>query len=202
MKLSRMNLKRFLLTALAIDAIIFTIGCSASWTQEASSILALLGPAISSALEILAAFGLGISPAVAQGIASWGADAQTALTQVASLITQYNTAEASAQPGILGSIQTLLTTVSDNLAALLPTIKITDPKTQAKVMAVFTAVQAEIAALASLIPSIQTASAMAEHTDALLAVATAAKHFKVKSAKQFHESFNKLAADVDPKFKI
>jgi hypothetical protein len=202
MKLSRMNLKRFLLTALTIDALIFLVGCTTSWVSEASSILALLGPAISAALEILAAFGVGVSPVVAESIAAWGEDAQTALTQVATLITQYQAAEASAQPGILGSIQTLLTTVSDNLAALLPTIKITDPTTQAKVIAVFEAVQAEIAALASLIPSIQTASQMTEHTDALLVVATAAKQFRVKSAKQFKSDFNKLADAFDKKYEV
>ncbi len=202
MQLSRINLKRFLLTAIAIDALIFLVGCTTSWVSEASSILALLGPAISSALEILAAFGLGISPAVAQDIAAWGQTAQTALTQVATLITEYQTAEASAQPGILGQIQTLLATVGDNLAALLPTVKITDPATQAKVIAVFTAVQAEIAALASIIPSITTASTLAEHTDGLLMVATAAKHFKVKSAKQFAADYNKAASALGEQFKI
>ncbi len=196
------NWKRFLFTALVIDALIFLVGCTTSWVSEASSILALLGPAISAALEILSAFGIGLSPNVATQIAAWGQKAQTALTQVATLITQYNTAEATAQPGILAEIQTLLATVADNLATLLPTINITDPATQAKVIAVFNAIQTELAALVALIPSITTASAMTEHVDALFAVATAAKKFKVQSAKQFADDFNKKAGALGKQFQI
>jgi hypothetical protein len=196
------NWKRFLFVAIAIDALLLLTGCGVSWVAEASSIVTLLGPAIASALEILAAFGVGLSPVVAASIAAWGKDTQTALTQVGTLITQYNTAEASAQPGILGEIQSLLSTVSANLAALLPTIRITDPATQAKVIAVFNAVAAEISALVSLIPTLTAVSKMEDHTAALLVVANAASQCKLKSAHNFASDFNKKAGALGKQYEI
>jgi len=196
------NWKRFLLTAIAIDALLLLTGCVTSWVAEANSIVALLGPAISAALEILAAFGVGLSPAVAASIAAWGKDATTALSQVSTLIAQYNTAEAGAQPGILGEIQSLLSTVSANLAALLPTIRITDPATQAKVIAVFNAIAAEIAALVSLLPTLKSASVMEDHTAALLQIATAASQCKLRSAHAFAKDFNDKAGVLGKKYQI
>jgi len=191
---SSFNFKRFLLVALLIDCALLMAGCTTSWVSEASSIVALLGPAISSALEILAAFGVGLSPNVATSVASWGKQAQAALSQVASLINQYNAAEASAQPGILIEIQTLLGTVSTNLSELLPTLHITDAATQAKVVAVFDAIEGELAALVSLIPVVQ--GKVSDHDEAKMLVN------KLKSAKQFKQEFNEKAGALGDQFEI
>lgn len=188
------NFKRFLLVAIAIDLLLFTAGCTTSWVSEASSIVALLGPAISSALEILAAFGVGLSPAVATQVASWGAQAQTALGQISELITQYNSALAAAQPGILAEIQTLITTITNDLNNLLPTLHITDAATQAKVIAVFDAILAELQGLANLMPVIQ--GKVTDHDEAKVLIS------KVKSAKQFAHDFNKKAGALDKRFQI
>lgn len=196
------DLKRFLLLAITIDAVLFLAGCTTSWVTEASSIVTLLGPAIASALEILAAFGVGLSPAIAASITAWGKQAQTALQQVATLINQYNAAAATAKPGILSEIQTLLSTISGDLATLLPTLHVTDPATQAKIIAVFNAVAGELAALVILIPSLKSASALEDHTAALLQIAKAAHAAHVKSAQQFASDFNKKAGALGPQYKI
>ena len=121
---------------------------------------------------------------------AWGDDVSTAITQIDALIAQYEQAEASAQPGILGQITSILTTLSDNLAALLPTIHITDPATQAKVIAIFDTIADEIEALINLLPTVTSASKMLDHNEALLQVATAAKQFHVLSARAFKSKLN------------
>jgi hypothetical protein len=196
------NLKRFLLVAIAIDALLFLAACDASWVSEAQSILTLLGPAISAVLEILSAFGMGLSPAVAADFTSWEQQAQVGLSQVGTLISQYNAAEASAKPGILSEIQTLIQTISNNLNTILPTLHVEDAGTQAKITAVFTAILAELQGLAALIPAVQVASAMEDQTAALEYMAGAAKKAGLKSAKQFADDFNRKAGAFGKQFRI
>jgi hypothetical protein len=184
------NLQRFLLTAIAIDSLVFLAGCDTSWITEFSSILAVIGPAIAAVAEILQATGVNIPANVLAAIISWANDASMAITQIQSLITQYEAADATAKPGILGQIQSLLSTVSANLTALLPTIHITDPATQAKVIEIFDTIADEIEALINLLPTVTAASTMADEHAALLKVATAAQQFNVKSAKAFKKLVN------------
>lgn len=188
------NLKRFLLVAIAIDLMLFTVGCSANWVSEASGIVALLGPAISSALEILAAFGLGLSPAVAKDISNWAGQAQTALGQIGQLITQYNSALATAQPGILAEIQALITTITNDLDTLLPTVHITDPATEAKVTAVFDAILGELKGLTNLLPVLKGEVADHDMVKELID--------RVQTAKQFKHTFNAAAGALDKRYQI
>lgn len=196
------NVKRFLLVAIAIDMCLLLSGCTASWVGEASSIVALLGPAISAALEILAAFGLGIPSAVATAFTTWEQTAQTALSQIATLINQYNAAAATAKPGILTQIQTLVTAVSNDLTTLLPTLHITDPATQAKVIAVFDAILGELKGLIALVPAVQAAVAMPDHVEAMAHIANAAKVAKLKSADQFKADFNRKAGALGKQYQL
>ena len=184
------NLRRFLMTAIAIDCLLLLAGCETSWIQEFSSILAVIGPAVAIAVEILKSAGVNIPATVVAAIVAWSDDVATGITQIQTLITQYEAAEASAQPGILGQITSILTTLSNNLAALLPTIHITDPATQAKVIAIFDTIADEIEALINLLPTVTSASKMLDHNEALLQVATAAKQFHVLSAKAFRNKLN------------
>jgi len=177
-----------------LDLLALMCGCSTAWTQEASNIIALLVPAIQSALAILAAFGLGISPSVLTAVNKWATDAESGLAQVKSLIEQYNAAEATAQPGILTEIQTLLGVISSNLAAILPTIQVTDPSTQAKILAVIEAISSEISALLNLVPAIQGQVTSTEELKALMGA--------LKSPKQFKEAYNKAAGVFGESYQI
>src|ERR1700756_5242951 len=107
--------------------------CTTAWTQEAVSIINLLVPAIEAALGILAAFGVakGLSPKVMDDVRKWAGEATSDLqTVIKPLIEQYNSAEASARPGILNDIQAALGVISSNLSSLLPAIHVTDAQTQ------------------------------------------------------------------------
>lgn len=182
---------------------LFVAACSTSWVQEAQSIVQLLIPAVEAALGILAAAGLGLPATVVQGVQSWGAQAQGALTQVASLIQQYNSVEASAQPGVLIEIQNVLGVVTQNLNQLLPTIKVTNPSTQAKVEAVVQAIADEMTALVNLIPAVQSATASGASAHDQLKRIVSDQHFAVlKSAKEFKEQFNKAATQFGSQYAI
>lgn len=157
-------------------------GCTAAWTTEASNIVKLLVPAIESALAIMAAFGVGLSPNVLQSVQSWANQATADLGQVATLIDQYDAAEATAQPGLLTEIQTLLSTVTANLQSLLPSIHVTDPSTQAKIMAIIELVSSEMTALIGLVPAISGKVTSHDELKKLMAA--------VKSPKEFRSEFN------------
>jgi len=186
----KFNWTRLLFTAVLVDCLLLLAGCTGIWIQEFSAILAVIGPAVAIAVEKLKSAGVNILATVVAAIVAWSDDVATGITQIEALITQYESAEASAQPGILGQITSILTTLSNNLAALLPTIHITDPATQAKVIAIFDIIADEIEGLINLLPTVTEASAMTDHNDALIKVATAAKQFHVLSAKQFKSKLN------------
>lgn len=168
-------------------------GCSTAWTSEAVNIITLLGPAITSILGILSAFGLGLPPTVMSAVSAWSATAVTGLQQVKALIDQYNTATAAAKPGFLTEIQTALKVIDDNLLALLPTIKVTDPGTQAKILAVVGAFQSELAALIALVPALQGKTGH-EETKRLIA--------DLKTAKEFKKDFNAQVAPFGKQYEI
>jgi hypothetical protein len=172
------------------------IACSTAWTSEASSIISLLVPAIEAALGILAAAGVGLSPNVLTQIQSWATQAQTALAEVKTLITQYNTAEASAQPGILSKIQTLLNTIASNLTAILPTLHVSDPATDAKVQLVIQAIAGEISALIALLPAVQGAVTSSEELKALI------EKSGYKHPKEFRKDFNEKAGAFGKQYEI
>src|SRR5450755_4319407 len=157
--------------------------CTTSWVTEAQNIITLLGPAITSALAILAAFGVGLSPAVATAVGAWSKDAITGLGQVKTMIDQYNAAAATAKPGILTEIQGVLTVIANNLTAILPTIKVTDASTQAKILAVIEAVASEMAALITLVPAVQ----VAEKSGGKMSIMELMKAFEGAHLKLSHE---------------
>jgi hypothetical protein len=167
--------------------------CSTAWVSDASSIIALLGPAIEAATGILTAFGLGLSPDVLAAFQKWAAEAQAALTNVVGpLITQYTTASATAQPGILGDISTALSVISSNLATILPTIKVTNPTRQNQIYAIVMSIANEITALIGLVPALQGKITSGEELEALIT------KLDYKHPKQFKKLFNERVADLGP----
>jgi hypothetical protein len=189
--MKRSTLNRILLLWTLTWVIMLLAGCTTSWVSEATNVIALLGPAISSILAIISAFGLGLSPAVATALQSWSTDAETALQQVATLINQYNAAEATAQPGILVEIQTLLGVISNNLSTILPTIKVENAIVQAKIEAIVEAFQAELSSLIALVPALQAAvEAGGSQHDQLKYLVNHGALGRLKTGQEFKADFN------------
>lgn len=173
----------------------YLAGCSTAWTSEASTIIALLGPAIQAALGILTAFGLGLAPNVMTEFQSWATQTQNALTNVIKpLIDQYNAAEAGAKPGILAEIQAALSVISGGLGKILPTIHVTDPGTQQRITAVITAIADEISALIGLVPALQGNVSTHAELKALMN--------KLKGPDEFKADFNSKTASFGSEYAI
>lgn len=177
---------KVLLALILVITLTFT-ACSTAWISEAEEIVAALIPAATNILSLVAALkGGSISTTDAAMIQSAGTQANTDLQLVATLITSYDAADATAKPGILSQIQAALSSASTNLSAILPALHVTDPKTVAKITAIVGLVQTEIQSLVAIIPIVNpTASA------AMVKLATrqAAKTPPMK-AKDFVKAFN------------
>jgi len=128
-------------------------GCSTAWITEAEEIVAALIPAAANLLALVAALeGKTVSASDLQLIQNAGTQAGADLQLIQSLITEYETADASAQPGILNQIQVAIGTVQSNLNALLGALHIQDAATQAKITAVVGLILSEVQSLAAIVP--------------------------------------------------
>lgn len=141
------------LLAVALCFTMFATGCSTAWISQAEEIIAAVIPATTNIVTLVEALqGKSISAADLQLIQNAGTQANSDLQLISSLITAYNQAEASAQPGILNQIQTVANTVQSNLSALLPALHITDQATQAKITAIVGLVVSEVQSLIAIVP--------------------------------------------------
>lgn len=190
------KLSRFFALFTILWCLMLAVGCAANWISEATNIIQLLVPSITSILSILTAFGVpvGLSAAALAAVQSWANQATAGLQTVGGLIDQYNKAEATAQPGILTEIQTVLSTIVANLSTILPEIHVTDPSSQAKITAVIEAVQAEMQALINLVPAIKSATeSSTDPHEQLKKIASAPAFHELKSAKSYRSDFNSKA---------
>ncbi|MGA7288836.1 MAG: hypothetical protein WBX02_12125 [Terriglobales bacterium] len=191
---------RFLLLYALLNLCLLLCACSTSWVTEAEGIIAALTPAVQGILVLLASLGAAIAPAVISSIQSWGEQAQNDLQNVVlPLIQQYNTAETTAQPGILTEISTAMATIVNGLTSILPSLHIDDPATQLKVQDVVTEVADEMQALLNLIPVIKGATSPADALRALAAHPEVVT--KLKSEKQFKKDYNAKIALCGTQFK-
>jgi hypothetical protein len=191
----RNNVSRFfaLFTLLWLVAV-FCTACSTAWTSEATNIIDLLVPAITSALSILSAFGVGVPLPTVNAVNSWGAQANEALQTVKSLIDQYNQAEANAKPGLLSEIQSALSTIVANAGQVLSEVHINDTKTQAQVVAIFDTVLAELQSLINLVPALKGEVTKHDELKALVA--------QVKTPKEFKNEFNEKVGAFGKQYEI
>jgi hypothetical protein len=176
-----------------LDLCLLMTACG-DWESQASSIITLLGPAIQALVAILAAFGVGVSEEVMTQFNNWAAQAQAALVTIQNLIASYQTAAASAQPGILNEIQAGIQVVFDQLQTILPELHITDPASQAKVTAALSAVSAFIASLIAMLPAV----AAAKDLKAEKALGEKAE----ESKKQFKKDFNEAVGYFGKQYEL
>ncbi len=121
--------------------------------REAEEVVAALIPAATNIIALVAALqGKSVSAADLQTIQNAGTQAGADLQLIQSLITAYQTADATAKPGILNQIQTAIGAVQANLQGLLPALHIQDAATQTKIAAVIGIVLSEVQSLAAIVP--------------------------------------------------
>jgi hypothetical protein len=142
--------------ALILSVVVTLTACSTAWVGQAEEIVAALIPAAANLLALVAALqGKGVSATDLQAIQSAGSQAGADLQLIQSLITQYQKADAAAQPGILNQIESAVGTAQANLNGILPALHIKDAATQAKISAVVGILVAEVQSLAAIVPLVK-----------------------------------------------
>jgi hypothetical protein len=178
--------RSFALALLLCGTMIWT-ACSTSWVSEAEQIVAALVPAVSNVLALVAALqGKSVSAQDLQSIQSAATQAGADLQLIQSLIGQYESADASAKPGLLGQIQSAINTVQTNLKAILPALHIQDAATQAKITAVVGIVLSEVQSLAAIVPLVDSNAG----TQMKAMARTSAKTHPPLKASEFVTSYN------------
>lgn len=173
--------------ALLLAAILLFTACSTAWISEAEQIVAVLVPAAANIVALAAALqGNSVSAADLQTIQNASSQAGADLQLIQSLITAYQKADASAQPGILNQIQAALNTVQSTLNGLLPALHIKDAATQAKITAVVGLVISEIDSLAAILPMVNSSAS----PQMMSAAAKQARKQPPLTANQFAASYN------------
>lgn len=196
---------RFLLLYALFNLALLSTGCSAAWTTQASSIITLLVPAIQAAISILIAFGVGVAPEAMAAIQTWGTQAVDALTNVVKpAIDAYNNAADGAKAALLTQIKAALTSIVSNLQSALADVHVTDPKTQAKVTAIFNVILAFLTSLINLVPVLEAhaggPSIDPEEAHVLIRAVKPSKVFKAEFNAAV-EAFGDEDHDID-KYKI
>jgi hypothetical protein len=163
--------------------------CSTAWIGEAEQIVATLIPATANLVTLVATLqGRNISAADVQTIQNAGAQAGADLQLMQSLITQYQKADASAQPGLLNQIESAMSGVQATLAGLLPALHIKDAATQSKITAMIGVLLSEVQSVAAIVPLVN-----ADTSPEMLTMAT--KQVRKQSpltAKEFVRSYNAI----------
>ena len=175
------------LVAAVLCVTLMWTACSTAWIGEAEQIVAALIPGLANLVTLVATLqGKSISAADLQTIQSAGAEAGADLQLMQSLITQYQKADASAQPGLLNQIQAAMTAVQSTLNGLLPALHITDAATQTKIAAVVGILLSEVESIAAIVPLVNASVSPGMMTLA----ARQAKKRPPLTASEFVDSYN------------
>ncbi len=161
--------------------------CSTAWIGEAEQIVEALIPAVANLVTLVATLqGKDVTAADLQTMQSAGAQAGADLQLMQSLISQYQKADAAAQPGLLNQIQSAMNAVQTTLNGLLPALHIQDAATQAKITAVVGLLISEVESMAAIVPLVNPGASPAMMT---MAVRQAKKQPPL-TADEFVSSFN------------
>jgi hypothetical protein len=163
-------------------------GCSTDWVGQAEQIVAVMIPAATNVVALVAAVGgKDVSASDLEAIQRAGAQAGSDLQLIQSLILAYQKADEAAKPGILNQIQSGINTVQGNLQGLMAALHIKDAATQAKVSAVVGIVLSEVQSLAAIVPIVK---GDAQNSKAVFAAAKISANRAPLSANQFVAAYN------------
>jgi len=163
--------------------------CNASWIQTALNDLPVLINIATSILGIVgAAQGQSqIDPALAAQVQTIGAQVKADLQTVQSLVTSYQSAAASAKPGILTTIDVSLSAVQSNLGQLLTAFHVNSAALQATVSTALSLAMATVMAIESLVPPPPSPTPASQR-------AHAAGPVKPMTASQLRQTFNQIVS--------
>jgi hypothetical protein len=149
------NYARAVLAVVLCGTMIWS-GCSTSWIAEAEQIVAVLVPAATNLVTLVAALqGKTVSAGDLATIQNAGSQAGADLQLIDALIAAYDKADAAAKPGILNQIQSAIGAVQGNLQGLLMGLHIKDAATQTKITAIVGILLSEVQSLAAVLPIVQ-----------------------------------------------
>jgi hypothetical protein len=161
--MSRSKLRRGVV-AVALGLTMVMVGCSTAWIEQAEEIAAALVPAAANLVTLVATLqGKTVSAADLQLIQNAGTQAGADLQLIQALIAAYQTADTTAQPGILNQIESAITAVQGNLQGLLQALHIQDAATQAKITAVVGILLSEVQSLAAVVPLVRDPASRAQN---------------------------------------
>jgi hypothetical protein len=141
------------LVAVVLCGTLMWTACSTAWIGEAEQIVSALIPGLANLVTLAMTLdGKNISAADLQTVQSAVAQAGADLQLLRSLVTQYQKADASAQPGLLNQIQVAMAAVQSTLNGLLPALHIKDAATQTKIAAVIGILLSEVQSVAAIVP--------------------------------------------------
>ena len=170
---------RFWFTVTAFLLLLTAIGCSTAWTSEATNIVNIILTALPAITSILGMAGVGLAPGTLAKVQGIITQAQNDFQNVVlPLIAKYQTAEASAQPGILSQLEVAVTSLSSQLSTLLPALHVDDPAKQAAIEQLVGPLVQEVTALEQLIPVLK--GGLANHAEVKRRVAALMTHDEFK----------------------
>jgi len=142
--------------ALLLVATMMGSGCSTSWTQKAQEIMAVLMPATTNLVLLVATLeGKEISAEDVAVVQKAGTEVGGDLRLIQRLIGAYESADQKAKYGIVNQIQSAIQAAQENLQGLMLGLHIKDGATQAKVTAIVGILLAEVQSLAAILPVVQ-----------------------------------------------
>lgn len=180
-----MSFKRNSVLGLLLAAVMLTVACSTNWVTTAAEILAAVTPAVTNLLPVIELADKSVTPADAAKIQAYSQQGQSALELTASLIGQYNTAEAGQQATVLVRLQNALTVAQNNLNQILSTVHVYDPNATSGATQAVQIALSEVSSLQSLLPILKSGS-----------TARTIKLAKPLSADRFRSRFNKAVDKV------
>ncbi|MGB7599808.1 MAG: hypothetical protein WBM24_05855 [Candidatus Sulfotelmatobacter sp.] len=175
------------LIAMVLAVTLMSTACSTAWIGEAEQIVEALIPAVANLVTLVATLqGKDVTAGDLQTIQNAGAQAGADLQLMQSLISQYEKADATAQPGLLNQIQAAMNAVQTTLNGLLSALHIQDVATQAKITAVVGLMISEVESMAAIVPLVNPGASPAMMT---MAVKQAKKQPPLTAA-EFVSSYN------------
>lgn len=191
--------QRFALLCAILNVILLASACDSTWIGQANNIIAVLLPAITSAVLLIGGF-MGLPSNLVAAIQQWGATASDALTNIVQpALDAYNNAtSADAKAVLLSKIKAALDSIVSNLQTVFADVHLNDPSKQAKISGIIGLIESMLISLINFIPVI-TAQVKGEPIDPQEAHA---RMHAVKPAKVFKKEFNNLVVEFGDQYKI